>query len=130
MGSIKSLLRRWLKPDPIYHIIELEKPRPITDLTKAKDSDSAVASLAGHPGWDYLLAKFKIQKALLERTLHSEPPTDINRIMHLQQGIYWTGWLDAQFSSSRSRVLQKSTLANAPELAIFAEIEAATTKIT
>jgi hypothetical protein len=110
-------------------VVEVERPRPLTDLKKMKDGEAAVASLEGNPGFQYLLAKFKIQRALLERTLRTQPPTDLVAICNLQQGIFWCGWLEDQLTQSKSRLERNSQQTTAEELKLFKEIHSAMTMV-
>lgn len=122
-------LKNFLTPKVEYIIVEVERPRPITDLKKMKDGEAAVASLEGHPGFQFLLAKFKIAKALLEKTIRSEPPTDLTRVGFLQQGIYWSGWLEQQLVASKAHQERTAPSTSSEELRVFNEIQAAMTKV-
>jgi len=122
--------KQWLAPRQVeYRVVEVERPRPLTDLKKMKDGEAAVASLEGHPGFQFLLAKFKIQRALLERTLRSQPASDLVSICNLQQGCYWTGWLEDQLTQSKNRLERNSEAATAEELKLFNQIQSAMTKV-
>lgn len=124
---------KWLKsfftPEVQYSIVEVERPRPLVDLRKMKDGEAAVASLEGHPGWQYLLAKFRIQKAALERSLHSELHTDLSAVLRLQAGVFWCGWLESQLTSSKSKIERAAQAPSTEELAMLKEIMGAMTQV-
>jgi hypothetical protein len=119
----------WLKPKTNYLVVEVERPRPLTDLKKMKDGEAAVASLQGHPGFEYLLAKFRVQKALLERSLRSELHQDLNSVLRLQAGVFWSGWLEEQLTQAKNRQDRTAQTPAAEELKLFNEIQAALTKV-
>ena len=124
-------LKAWLAPAVEYRIVEVERPRPLADLKKMKDGEAAVASLAGHPGYDFLVAKLRIQKAFLDRTLKSTIPTDLPTVSHLINGIYWCGWLEEQVTQAKSKQdKQAAACAASPEeLRMFREIQASLTPV-
>lgn len=82
----------FLKPKTEYkvlHVQALERP-----AEPNKDIRDAVATLAGHPGFQWLLTKLRYQKAVLESKLHTERYDNIQDYHLLQSGIIWLKYLE------------------------------------
>lgn len=77
-----------------FKLIEVEVP----DATEVTDEGrKSLATLGNHPGFRYLLAKLKLQRASLEAKLKYEPHDDLKNVIRLQEGIRWMMWLENQF---------------------------------
>jgi hypothetical protein len=83
-------------------IVEIEKSYVLPEL----DSNSAgsVASLQGHPGWQYLMARLRNQSALLTAALTKTRHKDIKDVEFLQSGINWCHWLDDQCTKATGMI--------------------------
>ncbi len=91
---MKKLLE-WLGLGPklSFKIIEVERPRPITDN---EDAAASVGTLSAHPGFYYLTAKMRLQRSLLETTLKRSRHASMEDVQMLQSGIYWLSWIEEQ----------------------------------
>lgn len=79
-------------------IVEVERQLGIPDLDAT--SAPAVATLREHPGFQYLLAKLRLQASLLRTTLANTKHKDLNEVEFLQSGIAWCNWLQQQLEKS------------------------------
>lgn len=84
------------KPKEKLLIVEVEKPREIPDLND--ESRDAVLSLQHHPGFQYLLARLKVQRHALQARLQKDRHSTMKDVEFLQSGVFWTDWLQAQIS--------------------------------
>lgn len=74
-------------------VIEVEK-QTVPELDGA--SALAVASLANHPGFQYLLAKLKFQRAALKDSLEKTRHKEMRDVEFLQSGANWCNWLQLE----------------------------------
>lgn len=109
----------WSPKKPLVLILEVEKGARVPGLDK--DSAQAVASLQGHPGFLYLLAKLKFQNEVLKSTLQSRRHENIREVEFLQSGIAWTNWLRDQLEGAVNFKTAPVTDASASEQTIFEE---------
>lgn len=82
------------KPKLAIKIVEVEKGFVLPPLDKS--SAGSVASLIGHPGWQYLMASLKNQGALLTAALIKNRHKTKEDFEFLQSGINWCHWLEEQ----------------------------------
>ena len=75
-------------------VVEVEKPRNLGPLTG--EQREAILSLQHHPGFQYLLTKLRLQRALLEAKVLRERQKDLVDTEFLKSGIAWAGWLEDQ----------------------------------
>lgn len=74
-----------------YKVIEAEAHGPLPTLTpELKDS---LRALQGHPGFQYLLHRLALERAVLRSSLETGFRLTEREMAHLQGGIYWSGWL-------------------------------------
>ena len=78
-------------------VIEVEK-YAVPDLDPA--SAAAVATLGKHPGFQYLLAKLRFQRAALREALVKTKHKEIRDVEFLQSGANWCGWLEEQLAAA------------------------------
>ena len=81
-------------PKTSIKVVELEKQPGVPELDSA--SAVAVASLQTHPGFQYLLAKLRFQRASLKEALVKNRHKDLKDVEFLQSGANWCGWLQEQ----------------------------------
>lgn len=108
----------------VIKFVEVPQPLPLGALTnEAKDS---LVSLQAHPGFQYLLAKLKLEKAVLETKLKRARHKDMRDVEFIQSGIFWAEWLEMQVAKlvtkSNPTMLSKPTLS---EEALIREMQAA-----
>lgn len=72
-------------------VIEVEKQFVLPALDQG--SAAAVAMLAGHPGFQYLVAALHNQAAVMKAALIKNRHKDMRDVEFLQSGINWAGWL-------------------------------------
>lgn len=91
---MKKLLR-WLgfNAQPLFRIIEVEKPRP---LRADEEKEASVGTLSAHPGFLFLTAKMRLQRSLLETTLKKSRHASMEDVQMLQSGIFWLSWMEEQ----------------------------------
>ncbi len=92
-----AVKKRVAKKSP-YLIVEVEKPRELR--SPDKETASMVASLGGHPGFLYLLAKLRFQRSQLRAHLEQTKQETLSDVDFLKSGIAWTGWLEKQLEAS------------------------------
>lgn len=90
---------RWLKKFFTHvevKVIELERTAELPQLTaELKDS---LRTLQVHPGFHYLLQRFRMEKASLQHALHSGFNLTERELHHLQAGIHFAGWFDSELN--------------------------------
>ena len=106
---------------PKYLIVEVEKPREVGMLDP--EMAASVASLKQHPGFLYLLAKLRYQKAQLTAHLVRSRQTTLSDVDFIKSGIAWTGWLEEQLErSSKIQTERPQTPPLEAEEAAFREV--------
>lgn len=98
-----------------YQVVEVEKPRPLLDA----DYKNSVPSLAGHPGFIYLLNKLKLERAKLKKYFEENRHADLRSVDFIQSGLFWTNWLETQLAASKA----VPTAANLLESEAFSEAQ-------
>ena len=79
-------------PTVAYKIIEVEKrPAPSLETSEVK---ATLAVLPENPGFLYLMARFRMQKAVIERTLKYSKQESKEDYAWLQAGIFWAEWFE------------------------------------
>ena len=91
------------RPTVAYKIVEVEKPRTLPALA-SEEVRAMLATLPSNPGWQYILERLRLQKAVLEQTLKNKRHEKLEEVYSLQAGIYWAEWLDAEMA----RLTQKA----------------------
>jgi hypothetical protein len=79
-------------------VIEIEKSSVPADMDRG--GAYAVAALKGNPGFEYLLAKLRVQRALIREALVKNKHKEIRDVEFLQSGANWLGWLEDQLNTA------------------------------
>jgi hypothetical protein len=80
-----------------YHTIEIDKDHKLPELTG--DLRESIKALVNHPGFQYLLARFRHQKAAMETSLREGfNLTDI-QLRFLQAGTFWAAHFDREIKT-------------------------------
>lgn len=90
------------RPTRAYRVIELEKPRTPPALS-SDEVKAMLATLPSNPGWQYIMERLKLQKAVLEQALKQTRHEKLEDVQSLQAGIYWAGWLEAEMARLTQR---------------------------
>jgi hypothetical protein len=106
-----------------FQIVEQARRDILPELTP--DLREAVTALALHPGFDYLMRKFRLQRSLLEAKLRSDRFATLTDVEFIQNGIFWIDWLDNQVKSLSKRPSSTSTFATQEEEDAFKAVQAA-----
>lgn len=77
-----------------YKVVEVRPNDKLPEL--GQELRESILTLPYHPGFDYIIKKFRMQRALLEHKLKNERFSSISDVEFLQSGIYWLDWLDNQ----------------------------------
>lgn len=82
---------------PEFKILEIEKAQvPPLDAASA----ASVVSLQSHPGFQYLLAKLRVQRAALKHALETQRQKELKDFEFLQSGANWCNWLQVQLDEA------------------------------
>jgi hypothetical protein len=84
----------------------VEVPKGLPQLDHA--GRLALAGLAEHPGFNYLINRIRIQRAALESGLKYGQHQNMNDVLALQSGIRWLTWVENQFLLAVERPSQKA----------------------
>lgn len=85
-----------------YVVLEVAQASPGHELDK--ETQAAIASLAGNPGFEALMEKLKLQRAMLESRLRTDHFKRLEDVFSLQAGIFWLDWLRRQVAQETNRV--------------------------
>jgi hypothetical protein len=77
-----------------FQLVEVERPRQIPP--QEAEVSKSIATLQGHPGFQYLVEKLRLQRAQLKTALCNQRQENLKDVEFLQSGIAWTGWLEEQ----------------------------------
>lgn len=105
-----------------YKVIEVVKPRalPALDSSEVK---AVLATLPENPGYQYILARLRAQKAVIEDTLKYEKQTTLEDYQWLQAGIFWAGWLEAETARLTKRAAAVESDATDFERDAFSQVD-------
>ena len=93
------------KPKLAVQVVEIEKPFVVPQMDAG--AAAAVASLNGHPGWQWLIHQLRYQSALLTAALIKTRHKSKEDFEFLQSGINWCGWLEEQMSKATGMLQRK-----------------------
>lgn len=112
------------KPIEVPYILEIESTKRIPPLDAS--TREAVTSLRSHPGFQYLLGKLRVERAVFESQLRNTRHSNISDVAYLQAGAFWTNWLEKEVSREVGAV-QRNTPSplSEQELAAFEAAKAA-----
>lgn len=102
----------FFRPKIEYRVVEVAAPRTVGEFNK--DAASAIATLQGHPGFQYLLQKLRWQNAALVSAIKTRRQGSVRDFEFLQSGIAWTGWLEEQLQRAIGYREQVEVPAEAP----------------
>lgn len=80
----------WIKPRVVY--VEVAPPKQTLD----REAEASIPSLAGHPGFQELLHRLDLQRAVLETRLKTTQHESLRSVDLLQLGIFWIGFLQRE----------------------------------
>lgn len=103
-----------------YRIIECKPVENIPEMTP--ELADSIASLAGHPGFQYLTLKLQKQGEFLKDSLVNDRQKDLREVEFLQSGVQWCQWLQRQVASATKRS-KASRPALPEEVSAFNSIE-------
>lgn len=107
---------KWFKPKTV--VVEVEKtPSPI----ETPETLASIVALSGNSGFQWLLSKLRSQRARLQAELANAEHTSLTSVHNLQNGIFWTGWLERQLNWAKAQEPRDATLS---EQAFFDQIAA------
>jgi hypothetical protein len=105
-------------------ILEIESTKRIPPLDA--NTREAVTSLRSHPGFQYLLGKLRVERAVFESQLRNQRHSNLSDVAYLQAGAFWTNWLEKEVSREIG-IIQRNTAVplSQEELAAFETAKAA-----
>jgi hypothetical protein len=77
-----------------YHTVEIDKDSKLPELTG--DLRESIKALVNHPGFQYLLARFRHQKAAMETSLREGFNLTETQLRYIQAGTFWAGHFDRE----------------------------------
>lgn len=101
----------------IYHIIEIEKGSKLPELTA--DLKESLKAIGNFPAFQYLMLRFRNQKAGMETALREGMNLSESQLRYLQAGIYWSGQIERDIKSLTQPALPQPTPATNVEAAAF-----------
>jgi len=107
-----------------YKIIEVEKPHsPLPELTQ--DVKESLKTLKYQPGYIYLMQRFNLQRAELERQLKFGFSLTEQQLHFLQAGIYHMGWIEEQIKTLTKEPRKAEFIPSPDEIELFERHSAA-----
>ena len=103
-------------------VVEVEKLSPVPPMTD--EIREGLQALKQHPAMRYLLSKARLQKAALRKELEGSQHQSLKAVYWLQQGIYWSDWLDREFADPRAAVPPQARELGGEDKKVFDEIRA------
>lgn len=79
-------------------------------------------TLQYHPGFTYLLSKFRYERALLEKYLHEGFQLPEASLRHLQAGVHYMKWMEDEVKKLTFSVERSVRAAAEPEINEFERI--------
>lgn len=112
----------WGKPKEVikYVVVECKPTGTLPAMTP--ELSQSIASLAGHPGFQYLSMKLQKQGELLAASLTNDRHNDLREAEFLQSGVQWCSWLQRQVDAATNRV-RTPRPATPEEVSAFGSLE-------
>lgn len=86
------------KKSAVPQVVEIEMPRRAPIFSN--EIKESLASLAGHPGFMYIVDRLRFEQAVLATKLKNERHENLRDVEFLQSGIFWTNWLKSQLDKA------------------------------
>jgi hypothetical protein len=83
-------LRRLIAPK--VRVVEVDMTRPRLD----PDARKSLADLKSHPGLNYIVARFRLQRWYLENEMRNRGFDDMRQFDQVQLGARWIAWCERQ----------------------------------
>ena len=99
-------------------LVEVEAAKPLEPMSE--ELAQQIAALQYHAGFNYLLRKLALQRALLTSTLIKERQATLTDSEFIKSGVAWTAWLEDQLRQAANFQKRQSP----PREALDAELEA------
>lgn len=125
MGLISGI--RKLFNDPVespQSVLVVEVERGKRPESPSKEVRESVLSLQYHPGFQYLMSKFRFQRDFLDAKLRSEHHKDTREVDFLQSGIGWLNWCQAQVDFETGRPKEETKSSTSYEKQLFEQVNA------
>lgn len=105
-----------------YHTVELDPAAKLPELTG--DLKESIKALANHPGFQYLLTRFRHQKAAMNTSLQEGFNLPETQLRYIQAGVFWAGFFERE-ARLLTQTAPKSAPATNGEAEQFAKIRQA-----
>jgi len=106
-----------------YKIVEVDSPRTPLEGGETEEMQASIATLAYHPGFQYLLKRLALQNAALKSKLTYERHKTLDEVNFFQAGVYWSGWLLTELKRTTVKVVSRKIDPVDEELAAFKAID-------
>jgi hypothetical protein len=105
-----------------YRIVEVEKPRTIPHV-EGNDLREGLSALQTNPFFKYLLDRLRVQRNMVKGRLEGTRHKTLDEVSFLQQGVYWTGWLEAELGRLTQAPAKPTMTPEEEELKAFEEVD-------
>lgn len=120
-----KFLKGLFKREERYVVLEVEKgTSQLGQMTN--ELRESIKTLQYHPGFQYLVTKFRYEKAMLSKYLHEGFQLSEKELHHLQAGVHYLGYLEREVDAQVKVAVQKGRTALEDEINEFEKIKAAT----
>lgn len=79
-----------------FYVVEVEQATKLPELTQ--ELRESIKTLEFHPGFRYLTAKLRYERAMLEKYLHEGFTLAEGQMHHLQGGIHYLKYLESEIA--------------------------------
>lgn len=88
----------WYKKEVIkHHVVEVEKGTRLPEITE--DLRASLRALQLSPAFQYLIMRFRLQRAGMEDALKGGLNLDEKQLRYLQAGIFWASSIERDISA-------------------------------
>ena len=102
-------------------VVEVEKGSRVPEMTP--EVARSIGTLQGHPGFQYLLAKLKFHRAVLQSQHNTVRHKTVADGVVFQAGLAWSGWLQHELEQAIAFQSAPPTAPNRTEQTLFEEAQ-------
>ncbi|MBZ5617096.1 MAG: hypothetical protein LAO23_24150 [Acidobacteriia bacterium] len=107
---------------PRYRVVEVSKPRP-ESLEVTPELREGLRTLNANPFMKVIMARLQQQRFALEAALKGTRFAKTEDIAYVQQGVFWTGWLERELNRLTEAPEQPGLSPTQQEEELFREVD-------
>lgn len=116
---MRNWLQRLLRPK--IKVVEVDLTRPRLDV----EARNSLRELKSHPGLNYIIARFRLQRWYLENEMRTRRFEDLRELDQVQLGARWLAWAEKQIEEMLNAEQPKPRVAEPEDIESFVKAQSA-----